>query len=142
VLFLADAQDEFRWLNTSWSGFTVQISGLSRMGFADRMNCRPRGGAAAAPSGAASESKRVAADPGFPGLSAARSDTDLPGGWGTGLRGKSVRIMSLAPTGTAATSASGRNMGSGAGRWSERGRGGRGGGTGKGGFAAPVEGWC
>jgi len=103
VLFLADAQDEFQVLNTSSEWVHVQISGLSRGWIrGPDLELPSRGVAAAAPSAPPAQSK-VAADPAF---RLARQEVNTyPGDWAP-LRGKSVRIMSLAPTGTAATSAS------------------------------------
>jgi hypothetical protein len=103
VLFLADAQDEFQVLNTSSEWVHVQISGLSRGWIrGPDLELPSRGVAAAAPSAPAAESK-VAADLAF---RLARQEVNTyPGDWAP-LRGKSVRIMSLAPTGTAASSAS------------------------------------
>jgi len=99
VLFLADAQDEFQVLNTSSEWVHVQISGLSRGWIRGPDLELPSRSAPVAASAAVT----TAADPAF---RLARQEVNTyPGNWAP-LRGKSVRVMSLAPTGTGATSAS------------------------------------
>jgi hypothetical protein len=106
VLFLADAEDEFQVLNTSTDWVHVQISGLSRGWI--------RGADLELPtSRAVSPPANVAPAPVAPGAGAAGAEFRLihqevntyPGNWAP-LRGKSVRIYSLAPTGTEPTNAS------------------------------------
>jgi hypothetical protein len=99
VLFLADAQDEFQVLNTSSEWVHVQISGLSRGWIRGPDLELPTRSAPVAASAAVT----TAADPAF---RLARQEVNTyPGNWAP-LRGKSVRVMSLVPTGTGATSAS------------------------------------
>jgi hypothetical protein len=103
VLFLADAQDEFQVLNTSSEWVHVQISGLSR-GWIRGLDLELPSHRAPVPvpNASAAESK-VTVDLAF---RLARQEVNTyPGDWAP-LRGKSVRIMSLAPMETAATSAS------------------------------------
>ena len=99
VLFLADARDEFQVLNRSSEWVHVQISGLSRGWI--------RGPALELPSRVASPSPPVA-DSGAAGtlpfrLSQQEVNT-YPGSWAP-LRGKSVRILSLEPSGAGAANA-------------------------------------
>ena len=112
VLFLADAQDEFQVLNTSSEWVHVQISGLSRgwirgsdLELPSRQN-----------SPAATAASKPAAVPVVPHAAPASGETQpfrltrqevntYPGDWAP-LRGKSVRILSLTPTGAAPTSPS------------------------------------
>jgi hypothetical protein len=103
VLFLADAQDEFQVLNTSSEWVHVQISGLSRGWIrGPDLELPPRRVAAATPS----TPPAVAGPTADPAFRLARQEVNTyPGDW-VPLRGKPVRIMSLAPTGTVATSAS------------------------------------
>jgi hypothetical protein len=117
VLFLADAQDEFQVLNTSSEWVHVQISGLSR-GWIRGPDLEPpeRTAAAAAPAertasatasvnGAPSTTGANPATTASPAFRLARQEVNAyPGDWAP-LRGKSVRIYSLAPTGTGPTSA-------------------------------------
>ncbi len=105
VLFLAEAQDEFQVLNTSSEWVHVQISGLSRGWIRGQdLELPSRQPAAATPTVAPTSTPvPPAADQPF---LLARQEVNLyPGDWAP-LRGKSVRILSLAPTGTGVTSAS------------------------------------
>ncbi len=103
VLFLADAQDEFQVLNTSSEWVHVQISGLSRGWIrGPDLELPSREARAPVPVAPAALAGRTA-DPLF---RLARQEVNTyPGDWAP-LRGKPVRILSLAPTGTATTSAS------------------------------------
>jgi hypothetical protein len=115
VLFLADAQDEFQVLNTSTEWVHVQISGLSRGWIrGPDLELPRRPSAASSPpdapqpttieAPAAARSK--AASTAGPAFRLARQEVNTyPGDWAP-LQGKSVRIYSLAPTGTGPTSGS------------------------------------
>lgn len=97
VLFQAEAQDEFQILNTSSEWVHVQISGLSRgwiRGTDLELPSRPSPRPAAAPS-----AKSPDAGPAPKSFRLARQEVNtFPGEWAP-LRGKSVRILSLEPTG-------------------------------------------
>ena len=122
VLFLADAQDEFQVLNTNSEWVHVQISGLSRGWIrGPDLELPARTGSLAAPAvlpstTAASTAARPNAGASASAVSSVSSASSsafrltrqevnsYPGDWAP-LRGKSVRIYSLAPTGTGPTSA-------------------------------------
>ena len=95
VLFLAEAQDEFQVLNTSSEWVHVQISGLSRGWI--------RGPALELPTRSSTSTGRTATPQAAGGETTfrlSRQEVNIyPGDWAP-LRGKSVRIMSLEPTGT------------------------------------------
>ena len=99
VLFLADAQDEFQVLNSSSEWVHVQISGLSRGWI--------RGPALELPSRAASAVRTGSeslAEGNLPFRLSRQEVNTYPGSWAA-LRGKSVRILSLEPSGTGPSSA-------------------------------------
>ena len=108
VLFLADAQDEFQVLNTNSEWVHVQISGLSRGWIRGADVELPSRGAAVvrgATPAAVPAAIPTAAPAGEPAFRLTKQEVNsYPGDWEP-LKGKMVRIYSLAPTGAGATSA-------------------------------------
>ena len=102
VLFLAEAQDEFQILNTSSEWVHVQISGLSR-GWILGADLELPSRQSAKPAAIATSSLPLGATAATKPFRLARQEVNtFPGDWAP-LRGKSVRILSLEPTGDKAS---------------------------------------
>lgn len=99
VLFLADAEDEFQVLNTNADWVHVQISGLSRGWI--------RGSQLELPSASTNRAaaRNGTAAGGQPFRREREEVNTFPGDWAP-LRGKSVKIIWLEPTGSAGSTAS------------------------------------